>query len=245
MTPAPGKLADWWTLASLNPRAVPVQHKLEDDTSCHCRSSSPLTKDDRWRMQGLLPSTSLATPLQQMYAARPHFWRTSSRGEPADQLVEWDVRKLSECRGGLSVPEKFWDRRQEFRYLSGHDAFRKKQQLKGREDNYAGHGSNWAAMRHVLFQKFEDGELRKGLMATGDAVLLEHNPVPNRDTIWSNNNDGSGKNWLGLQLMILRAELRREDRWLPWLMQHVDFNTGACSNSEESAPGGFRKRETE
>lgn len=75
------------------------------------------------------------------------------------------------------------------------------------------------------------------LLETRDAFLLEHNSKSGRDKacvhcmawhgilgkwtgddpveraanlrqIWSDNLDGSGKNWLGLQLMLLRDQLR-------------------------------------
>ncbi|CAJ1401938.1 unnamed protein product [Effrenium voratum] len=113
---------------------------------------------------------------------------------------------------------KFWERKKLFQNASGAEAFRTKRQLQGMEAfSYAGHGSNWAAMRHVLTRKFQDPELCEGLLATGDALLLEHNPVPNRDCIWSDNSDGSGKNWLGLQLMLLRDELSGASVWRLWL----------------------------
>ena len=39
------------------------------------------------------------------------------------------------------------------------------------------------------------------------------------DMVWSDNHDGSGKNWLGLQLMLLRDQIRGEERWSSWLKQ--------------------------
>ncbi|CAJ1397886.1 unnamed protein product [Effrenium voratum] len=81
-------------------------------------------------------------------------------------------------------------------------------------------------MQHVLDQKFQDKELRKKLTSTKNAFLLEHNPVPGRDAIWSNNSDGSGMNWLGLQLMLLRDRLSGQERWTAWLQQHVNLFTG-------------------
>jgi len=122
---------------------------------------------------------------------------------------------------------KFWARSGEFQNLSGEEAFAKKKHLQGFEDrSYAGHGSNWAAMRHVLEQKFKETELMEALKATGNTFLLEHNLKSGRDTIWSNNNDGSGKNWLGLQLMLLRDQLTGSRSWTSWIQQHVNFETG-------------------
>ncbi|CAJ1386246.1 unnamed protein product [Effrenium voratum] len=122
---------------------------------------------------------------------------------------------------------KFWTRRRDFQNISGAHAFRKKQLLRGNEDfSYAGHGSNWAAMRHVLIHKFQDSELCQMLLATGNSILLEHSPSP-REGIWSDNCDGTGQNWLGLQLMLLREELRSTDFvWTSWLRKHVNVKTG-------------------
>ena len=61
-------------------------------------------------------------------------------------------------------------------------------------------------MQTVLAAKFQDKDLRAGLLATGDAYLLEHNSVKGRDKYWSDNKDGTGKNKLGKFLMDLRGE---------------------------------------
>ena len=58
-----------------------------------------------------------------------------------------------------------------------------------------------------------------------------HNPVRGRDMVWSDNHDGSGKNWLGLQLMLLRDQIRGEERWSSWLKQHVNTSTGELLGS--------------
>ena len=68
-------------------------------------------------------------------------------------------------------------------------------------------------MLSVLRAKFGLGSrMARGLLATEDAFLLEHNDVCGRDATWSDNQDGSGQNWLGLQLMLVRDELREEER---------------------------------
>jgi len=105
---------------------------------------------------------------------------------------------------------KFWDRADEFTGLSGDESFRKKSSLRGTEDrSYGGFGSNWAGMWHVLKGKFSPGsDMAKRLLMTGDMYLLEHNSKRDRDKLWSDNQDGEGQNWLGLQLMLLRDELR-------------------------------------
>lgn len=44
------------------------------------------------------------------------------------------------------------------------------------------------------------------LLQTGSKYLVEHNPVKERDSYWSDDNDGSGKNKLGELLMKIRRE---------------------------------------
>lgn len=133
---------------------------------------------------------------------------------------------------------KFWELRQEFKSLSGDDAFRLKRRLSGKEDwTYAGYGSNWKGMKDVLRNKFQPGsDMAAGLLATGDAFLLEHNSVPGRDKVWSDNYDGEGTNWLGLQLMLLRGELLKQDakscKWSATLHRWFDSETGNARTPE-------------
>lgn len=64
-------------------------------------------------------------------------------------------------------------------------------------------------MREVVLAKFEQNEvIRKILLETGDALLIEHT---HRDRYWGDGGDGSGKNMLGIILMSVREELRRKD----------------------------------
>lgn len=63
-------------------------------------------------------------------------------------------------------------------------------------------------MRKAVRAKFtQHSELLTLLLATGDAVLVEHTT---NDSYWGNGGDGSGKNMLGQILMHLRDELRQE-----------------------------------
>lgn len=65
------------------------------------------------------------------------------------------------------------------------------------------------AMREVVFQKFNQNKpLLELLLSTSGAKLKEHNPVKGRDTYWSDNNDGSGKNMLGIILEETRAKFK-------------------------------------
>lgn len=63
-------------------------------------------------------------------------------------------------------------------------------------------------MREALNAKFtQNPELKKLLLATGAAVLVEHT---RNDRYWGDGGDGSGKNQLGQLLMELREKLRAE-----------------------------------
>ena len=64
-----------------------------------------------------------------------------------------------------------------------------------------------ATMFEGLLLKFNDNKMMQILKNTGYAYLLEHNETINRDKVWSNNNDGTGSNLLGLLLMIIRQIL--------------------------------------
>ena len=96
----------------------------------------------------------------------------------------------------------------QFEGISGSAAFTTKKGLHNPDHSYAGFGSGEAAMTAVLTEKFKDPDLQKGLLATGDAYLLEHNEATGRDPGgWSDNNDGTGSNLLGKTLMNVRLQL--------------------------------------
>ena len=63
-------------------------------------------------------------------------------------------------------------------------------------------------MRYLLFQKFTDPDLRRMLLETGDAELIEGNNWG--DTFWGVSN-GIGENQLGKLLMEVRAHFAREE----------------------------------
>lgn len=64
-------------------------------------------------------------------------------------------------------------------------------------------------MRKGLYAKFSQNEqLRRLLLSTGERELLEDSPT---DAYWGRGNDGNGKNRLGVLLMELRSQLRKED----------------------------------
>lgn len=123
---------------------------------------------------------------------------------------------------------KFWGRASEFEQLSGEESFQLKVKLRGQEDfTYGGYGGNWQAMMAVLKAKFSAGSLMGNtLCSTGDAFLLEHTPRRGRDNIWSDDCDGEGQNWLGLQLMFRRMELQGSSSWLAYLEAAYDLSNG-------------------
>lgn len=129
---------------------------------------------------------------------------------------------------------KFWNCAERFTDLSGTDAFRLKKGLRGTEDfSYGGFGSNWKGMLAVLRAKYAaESPMANALLQTQDAFLLEHNACVGRDKIWSNNCDGSGTNWLGLQLMLVRDELSGSRDWTEWLCKHVDLSTGKMKDDK-------------
>eukprot|EP00440_Ansanella_granifera_P029038 gb/GFBE01031543.1/.p1 GENE.gb/GFBE01031543.1/~~gb/GFBE01031543.1/.p1 ORF type:complete len:392 (+),score=38.22 gb/GFBE01031543.1/:1-1176(+) len=109
---------------------------------------------------------------------------------------------------------KFWNcfESRAFEDASGDRAFLLSRQLneQGRvpDPTFAGYGTDFQAMRAVIRAKFAEGSrLADALKRTGDCFLLEHNSVQGRDSKWSDNQNGSGKNWLGLLLMLRRSEL--------------------------------------
>src|SRR4051794_41008876 len=64
-----------------------------------------------------------------------------------------------------------------------------------------------AVMREAVLAKFtQHAHLRELLLATGDALLVEHTE---NDHYWGDGGDGSGKNRLGHVLMSVREQLSR------------------------------------
>mmetsp|Transcript_19525 Transcript_19525/g.45413 ORF Transcript_19525/g.45413 Transcript_19525/m.45413 type:complete len:524 (+) Transcript_19525:80-1651(+) len=129
---------------------------------------------------------------------------------------------------------KFWDTHVvEFETATAEEAYGLKKAKRGEEDyNFAGYGSNWYGMLAVLRSKFEPGSVfAEALLNTGDCFLLEHNADVGRDAVWSDNSIGDGKNWLGMQLMLVRDELLGTTRW-------TDFINRAANREPLGQPKG-------
>jgi predicted NAD-dependent protein-ADP-ribosyltransferase YbiA (DUF1768 family) len=115
-----------------------------------------------------------------------------------------------DCAEAAFQALKWWNtpHRQQFEGISGSTAYTTKKGLHNPDYSYAGFNSSEAAMMAVLTEKFSDPDLKKGLLATGDAYLLEHNEATGRDPGgWSDNHDGTGQNLLGQTLMTLRKNV--------------------------------------
>jgi ribA/ribD-fused uncharacterized protein len=66
-------------------------------------------------------------------------------------------------------------------------------------------------MKRVLHAKFFDNlGIRVDLLNTGDAILIEESKT---DAFWGIGKKGNGKNMLGILLMELREEIRKDPHW--------------------------------
>jgi len=61
-------------------------------------------------------------------------------------------------------------------------------------------------MKEAVYAKFtQNKNLKQILLNTGDKILIEHTY---KDSYWADGGDGSGQNWLGKILMIVRDHIR-------------------------------------
>merc|ERR1711972_1151993 len=100
---------------------------------------------------------------------------------------------------------------------------------------YGGFGSNWNGMLAVLLAKFKaNTPWAYWLLKSGDSYLVEHNLVEGRDQIWSDNANGEGTNWLGLQIMLVRDKLSGQRKWTDFIESVLDTaNNGMPFNDEK------------
>ncbi len=113
------------------------------------------------------------------------------------------------CSEGAYQAQKFTDNpalMNQFCSLGGDPAF----QLAASHKNSIRkdwHKVNLDIMRKILVAKFNNPFHKEMLLATGSSYLVERNPKKGRDTFWSDDSDGTGKNMLGKLLMQIRKEL--------------------------------------
>jgi len=146
----------------------------------------------------------------------PHVWENFSNAQAA------------------FIALSFWQKVGDFAGVSAEEAEKMAGQMEGSEaSTYAGYGSEWNGMFAVLRQKFKPGtEMANKLVQTGEAFLLYRQYHYGVDPVWSDNHDGSGLNCLGMQLMIIRDELRRkEGRWTKTIRMSLDLVTGKMYSS--------------
>ena len=85
----------------------------------------------------------------------------------------------------------------------------------------------WQTMMRVLSVKFSHPQNAQALIATGTAILIEHNDGRSKDAIWSNKSDGTGSNLLGFMLMHIRELLGgQHSPWKPFLEGTMNLSTG-------------------
>jgi len=132
---------------------------------------------------------------------------------------------------------KFWFLAEAFAGLSGQAAIRKLDRLHGHEDlTYGGYGTGWNAMWAVLNAKFGPGmPWAEALLKTGDAFLLKHDSIEGRDKVWSDNSDGEGANWLGVQLMLIRDQLSGNARWTDYIKGVFITESGGARTPAKAA----------
>jgi len=132
---------------------------------------------------------------------------------------------------------KYWraGRAHEFENLTGSQASdRSEQHAHSQDRTLAGFSHVFVAMMHVLRSKFFRGSpLAASLLKTEPDFLLYHDSLKGEDPVWSDDFDGSGTNWLGMQLMLIREELRFQaddscpGEWTSFIESCMDTRTGA------------------
>jgi len=81
----------------------------------------------------------------------------------------------------------------------------------------------WAVLNAKFRPKMPCAE---ALLKTGGAFLLKHDPIEGRDKVWSDNGDGEGVNWLGIQLLLIRDQLSGESRWTDYIKNLINIDVG-------------------
>lgn len=138
------------------------------------------------------------------------------------------------CAEACYWASQWWDHASEFEGKNGQEVFDLAKSLRAKglppDPTFGGFGTAWRMMQVILRKKFRKGSnLAAGLLATKDAYLVEHQEGHDSDNQWSDFCDGTGENWLGLQLMVLRDELRGDGAagWTALASSAYDLESGA------------------
>ena len=115
-----------------------------------------------------------------------------------------------------------------FSKMNGSEAIKYKKELIKKYPHAKHRDSNFKCMKNLLKYKFTDNEnFQNLLLKTYNKFLIEHYPgKPKEIEYWSDNNNGSGYNWLGFQLMYLRAELSNNIEQMTILKSYINPHTG-------------------
>ena len=106
---------------------------------------------------------------------------------------------------------------------------------------------SWSKMRFermekILFIKFSDPELKKKLLNTNNAILIENSTM---DNIWGTGPKGTGKNMLGKLLMKVRKEIQEQENLKdidPAVKDHYDERIKKLLQLEDGWDTEFDKR---
>lgn len=161
-------------------------------------------------------------------------WCACCREEQAFRNAEAAFHALKHWRHNHAI---------EFESLSGTQAVVMSERLGDTHDKLlAGFCNAFLAMLHVLRAKFpRDSELAAALLKTAPDFLLLHGSFKGDDPVWSDNFDGTGTNWLGLQLMLIRDELQPAcdhhshgggRTWTNFIERCLDTQSGAPLSSQ-------------
>lgn len=140
---------------------------------------------------------------------------------------------------------QWWSRAGEFEGLNGQEVFEHALMLikagVPQDPSWGGFGNSWRMMIAILRKKFTStATLAAALISTGDAYLVEHQEGYDSDNTWSDFCDGSGSNWLGLNLMRVRDELVSADsgarvgsNWTTFIDTAYDPSSGGARSGKD------------
>lgn len=129
-----------------------------------------------------------------------------------------------------------WSSAADFAELRGSEARQHAAELGEPDPSLAGFGSAWSGMFAVLTAKYtHDSAALQALLQTKTSLLVYHHAVEGAEPLWSDGGDGEGRNWLGLQLMLIRDRMAGMRGWADYLEGLIDTSTG-----EPRTPDGGR-----